>query len=156
MSAFTLPPHQLRLLCAAFCLLITIAGCALDPVNKSWFGGVAIKGYDPVAYFTDRKPAKGQKKFSMKWQGATWLFASEEHLKLFKAKPEAYAPRYGGYCAWAVSQGNTAGIDPNAWDIVDGKLYLNYNLKVQQKWQADQQNLIQQADKLWPDLVSGD
>jgi len=126
---------------------------AVSPVNKTFFGGVAIDGYDPVAYFTDGRPMEGKEQFEQEWNGATWRFASKEHRDLFAADPEKYAPQYGGYCAWAVSQGSTADIDPDAWKIHDGKLYLNYDAKVQAKWLADMENLIDKADQNWPKLL---
>jgi YHS domain-containing protein len=132
----------------------TLPAAATSPVNKSLFGGVAIEGYDPVAYFTDGKPVEGSKAHTFAWQGATWRFASAEHRALFAADPEKYAPQYGGYCAYAVGNGYTAGIDPEAWTIHDGKLYLNYDLEVQAKWLADRDALIAKADLNWPALLS--
>lgn len=136
-------------------VLIAAAGVALskEPVNRSALGGIAIKGADPVAYFTQGKPVKGSRKFQVEWKGATWRFASARHRDLFESDPEKYAPQYGGYCAWAVSQGYTAGIDPEAWKIVDGKLYLNYSLEVQSDWEKDIPGFIRLADKNFPELV---
>jgi len=94
---------------------------------------LSIKGYDPVAYFTAGKMAKGRKDFEQQWMGATFRFSSKENFELFKKAPEKYAPQYGGYCAYAVSHGYTAPVDPEAWDIVNGKLYLNYSKSVQKK-----------------------
>jgi len=114
--------------------------------------GIAIDGYDPVAYFTDNKPVRGSTAFSYKWMDATYLFSSADHRDHFAAEPQKYVPQYGGYCAYAVSQGHTASIDPEAWRIVDGKLYLNYSKGVQKKWAADTADYIQQADRNWPTL----
>lgn len=138
-------------------VLAAAAGVALakEPVNQSALGGIAIRGIDPVAYFTDGKPAKGNKKFEVEWNGAKWRFGSAEHRDLFKADPEKYAPQYGGYCAWAVSQGYTASIDPQAWRIVDGKLYLNYSLEVQATWETDILGFIRLADGNYPGIVAG-
>jgi hypothetical protein len=86
------------------------------------------------------------------WQGTTWIFASAENRDRFQADPERYAPQYGGYCAYAVSKGHTASIDPKAWTIVDGKLYLNYSKGVKKKWEQDVPGNIVKADKNWPDL----
>jgi len=138
---------------AACCLLGAFTAQALDPVNKTFFGGKAIKGYDPVAYFTDGKPVKGDKQFSHEWKGATWLFSSAAHRDAFAKEPEKYAPQYGGYCAWAVSQNSTADIDPDSWKIVDGKLYLNYNKEIQDKWAKDIPGNIKKADANWPGLA---
>ncbi len=125
---------------------------ALDPVNKTR-AGVAIKGYDAVAYFTQKAPVKGKAEFAHQWNGAEWRFASQEHLDKFKANPEQYAPQYGGYCAWAVAKNSTASIDPEAWRVVDGKLYLNYSKRIQKKWEKDIPGNIEKADGNWPKLL---
>lgn len=117
-------------------------------------GGVAIRGTDPVAYFLEDKPVQGRAEFAYEWQGATWRFSTAEHRDLFAAAPEQYAPQYGGFCAWAVSQGYTAPIDPNAWKIVDGKLYLNFNRSVQRRWEQDIPGHIAQADTNWPGVLN--
>ena len=117
--------------------------------------GVAIRGYDPVAYHTDGRPAVGQERFEAEWNGARWRFATAENREAFLAAPERYAPRYGGYCAWAVSRGELAPIDPNAWKIVDGKLYLNYSRKIQRKWEKDIAGNVERADRHWPELSAG-
>ena len=122
----------------------------VDPVYQH--GGLAIRGYDPVAYHQQSGPVKGSAQFSYQWRDATWLFASAENRDRFQAEPERYAPQYGGYCAYAVSTGRTASIDPEAWKIVDGKLYLNYSKGVQKKWEQDVPGNIVKADKNWPDL----
>ena len=134
---------------------VASAAWALEPVNKSFFGGVAVHGTDVVAYFTDGKVVAGSDAFETTWNGATWQFASAEHRDRFAAEPTRYAPQYGGYCAWAVSQGYTADGDPESWKIVDGKLYLNYNREVQQRWEADIPGLVGKADANWPDLLRG-
>lgn len=134
-------------------LAVATTALAVDPVNKTLFGGTAIKGYDPVAYFTDGKPVKGTKGFAHAWNGATWLFASAANRDAFAADPAKYAPQYGGYCAWAVSQGYTADVDPSAWRIVDGKLYLNYSPKIQKQWEEDAAGNIAKADQNWPGLA---
>jgi YHS domain-containing protein len=113
----------------------------------------AVGGYDPVAYFREGKPVQGKKEFSYTWKGVTWRFANAKNLDDFKAKPETYAPQYGGYCAWAVSQGYTAKGDPSAWSIVDGKLYLNYNADVHKTWQKDASGNIVKADANWPKVL---
>lgn len=101
---------------------------AKEFVNTGYFGDVAIKGYDPVAYFTQHDAVEGSRKFSYQWLGATWLFASAENRDLFKADPAKYAPQYGGYCADGVSFGTvTTNIDPKAWRIIEGKLYISYD-----------------------------
>ncbi|WP_425503838.1 YHS domain-containing (seleno)protein [Actomonas aquatica] len=126
-------------------------GLRADEVNTNW-RGLAIKGYDPVAYFTEGKPVEGDSDFEFEWRDATWRFASAAHRDRFAKDPEAYAPQYGGYCAWAVSQNKLAPIDPEAWRIVDGKLYLNYSPKVQRDWEQDIPGFIELADGYWPTL----
>ena len=124
----------------------------ISPVNVT-ADGVAIKEYDPVAYFTDRRPVKGIPEFKYEWKGAEWRFASSDHLEMFKKDPDKYAPRYGGYCAYAVSQGKTADIDPEAWTIFEGKLYLNLDKDVQRLWGKNMQEYIQKADGNWPRML---
>jgi len=123
------------------------------PIQTGFFSSVAVSGYDPVAYFSAGKPVVGKKEFTTRWMDAEWRFASAENRDLFVANPEKYAPQYGGYCAWAVSQGTTASSDPKAWKIVGGKLYLNYDQDVQKKWEADIPGHIQQADRNWPSVL---
>lgn len=97
-------------------------------INTGYFGGIAIKGYDPVAYFTKSRAMKGSEKFAHKWLGAPWHFANARHRDLFAAEPIKYAPQFGGYCADGVAYGqSTANIDPEAWRVISGKLYLNYD-----------------------------
>ncbi len=116
--------------------------------------GVAIRGADPVAYFTQGEYVPGTAEFTHEYSGATWQFASAENRDTFAADPDAYAPEYGGFCAWAVSQGQTASIDPTAWKIVDGKLYLNYSDGIQKRWEKDIPGNIAKADENWPDVLS--
>lgn len=112
--------------------------------------GAAIGGYDAVAYFTEGKPIKGDSTFKVTYEGASWFFASKENADKFKAAPEKYAPQYGGYCAFGCSRGYKAKTSPDAWTIVDGKLYLNYNTEVRETWNNDHQGYIQKADANWP------
>ena len=115
--------------------------------------GVAIRGYDPVAYFTLGRPTKGAPAYTHTWRGAAWHFATAEHRDLFKAAPEKYAPQYGGYCAYGVSYGAAPPIDPAAWRIVDGRLYLNYSKSVQAVWEKDIPGFIRKADANWPAVL---
>ena len=116
-------------------------------------GGLAIRGYDPVAYFVDGKPVRGNAEFAHAWNGAIWHFASAENRDRFKSEPAKYAPQYGGYCAYAVSKGYVAPIDPTAWRIVDGKLYLNYNADIQKVWSSDIPGYIGRANANWPKVL---
>ena len=112
----------------------------------------AISGYDAVAYFTAGKPVKGSKEFSVSYKGAVWYFSTKQNADAFKATPEKYAPQYGGYCAYGLANGHKAPTDPNAWTILNGKLYLNYDKDVQGKWNKDQKGYIITADKYWPSV----
>lgn len=114
----------------------------------------AIKGYDPVAYFTKSQPVKGMETFKLNHGGVDWFFSSKENMDLFKANPDKYMPQYGGYCAFGLAGGYKAPISPTAWSIVDGKLYLNYNEKVQKDWSADTKGMIKKADQNWPQVKS--
>lgn len=114
--------------------------------------GAAIGGYDAVAYFTEGKPVKGLDEFSVTWKNVKWLFAGKQNADLFLADPEKYAPRYGGYCAYGCSRGYKAKTSPDAWTIVNGKLYLNYDTDVKAIWNRDQQGYIQKADASWPKI----
>nr|WP_321441995.1 YHS domain-containing (seleno)protein [uncultured Hyphomonas sp.] len=121
-------------------------------VYTSRFSNTALQGYDPVAYFTDGQPVKGSKEFSTEYNGATFQFASAANRDAFLADPAAYAPQYGGYCAWAMADGKYAKGNAKYWKIVDGKLYLNYNAGIQKKWNADIPGFIEKADTQWQDL----
>jgi YHS domain-containing protein len=126
---------------------------AKPEVYTGFLSSLALDGFDAVAYFTDKRPEKGSSRFEVKHKGATWRFASQANLETFKADPEKYAPRYGGYCAWAVSQGYTAKGDPRYWRVVDGKLYLNYDTSVQARWEKDIPGFISKADGNWPGVI---
>jgi YHS domain-containing protein len=158
----TLATQAMRLLkftLSAVTLLGAGAAFAAAPINTleaGFFGGrgdVAIRGFDTVAYFTDAKPVPGQDAFATQWMGATWKFASQAHLDQFKASPEKYAPQYGGYCAYGVSQGYLVKVEPDQFKILDGKLYLNYDAAVQAKWLKDPVGFIRIADTKFADLL---
>ncbi|MDJ0945438.1 MAG: YHS domain-containing (seleno)protein [Kiloniellales bacterium] len=149
-----------RALLAALWLAVAVAlpaavtpALAKDPIYTGTFSSLAVSGYDPVAYFTQGKPVEGRRDLEYEWRGATWRFADAANLTAFKADPEAYAPQYGGYCAWAVAQGYTASTDPEAWRIVDGKLYLNYSRSVQKTWEEDIPGNIAKGDQNWPAVL---
>lgn len=124
--------------------------------NSSLFStrtDTAINGYDTVAYFTVGKPVKGLDSFVADWMGAKWKFASQAHLDLFKASPEKYAPQYGGYCAYGVTQGYLVKVEPDQFTVRDGKLYLNYDADVQAKWSKDPAGYIKDADGKFTGLL---
>lgn len=115
--------------------------------------GVAIAGHDAVAYFTERKPVRGSAGLTLVHQGATWRFASAQNRDAFKADPAKFAPQYGGYCAFAAAHNAIAKAEPDAWTIVDGKLYLNFSKAVQRQWEADPQTFIARANGHWPGVL---
>ena len=161
MSSLLLRSLQRRIVLTlgAAAMLASTAVFAAPPINTlkgGLFGGrtdTAILGYDTVAYFTDGKPVKGQDAFVAEWMGAKWKFASQAHLDLFKASPEKYAPQYGGYCAYGVSQDNLVSIEPDKFKVEGGKLYLNYDAGVQAAWLKDVSGYIKQADAKFPALL---
>jgi YHS domain-containing protein len=115
--------------------------------------GVALQGYDPVAFFTDSRPVKGRPELSATYQGGTYYFASAEHQRLFEAAPERYAPQFGGYCAYGVSQGHTAPVEIATWQIRDGRLLLNYSSAVRKLFDHDPAGYLAQAVHNWPRLI---
>ncbi len=124
-------------------------------VNTGYFGGVAIVGYDPVAYFTEARAVKGSPEFSHEFLGETWQFASAANRDAFAADPVAYAPQYGGYCAGEilyadVSSGITTNVEPRAWRIIDGKLYLFYDRGYAEYFEENAEELVAKADGNWP------
>jgi YHS domain-containing protein len=131
---------------AAFLFVVTGCGQKSEVYSNS---SRAINGYDPVAYFTEGKPVKGSDEFTYKWKGATWYFSSKQNLDSFENDPEKFAPQYGGYCAYGCSNDRKVPTDPNAWTIVDGKLYLNKSLEVKEMWMKEQEERINKADKNW-------
>ncbi|MCC5859331.1 MAG: hypothetical protein JJT90_14320 [Ectothiorhodospiraceae bacterium] len=134
---------------AAILLLPALAGAEGMIYTKD---GVALGGTDPVAYFEVGEPVQGSADHSHAWRGTLWHFANAEHRDRFAAEPEAYAPQYGGWCAWAAARGYAAKTVPDAWKIVDGKLYLNFNQTIQRRWERNIERYISAADEHWPDI----
>ena len=137
---------------------IPVAWLATGPVRAAspevfTRDGAAIGGYDPVAYFTDGKPIKGDAAHTLVWKGAEWRFVSAANKAKFEATPEAYAPQYGGYCAFAVSKGYTAKTEPDAFTVHEGKLYLNYDRSVRKLWERDVPGNISKGDGNWPAVL---
>lgn len=158
--ATSLSRHALLSLGAATALLFGVAAQAAEPpvntLKNSFIGGrsdTAINGYDTVAYFTAGKPVKGLDNLATEWQGAKWKFSSQANLDLFKGDPVKYAPQYGGYCAYGVTQGYLVKVDPDQFTVRDGKLYLNYDADVQMKWSKDQAGYIKSADEKFSGLL---
>jgi YHS domain-containing protein len=136
-----------------FVLLLTTTAFAegVKPVNAK--EGIAIRGYDVVAYFNDSKPVKGTEQFQHSWNGATWHFSNEANRDAFAKDPVKYAPQFGGYCAYAASRDYIYDADPNFWKIVDGKLYLNFNADAKKEWEKDVPLNIKKGNENWPGLL---
>ena len=115
--------------------------------------GAAIGGYDVVSYFAENAPLLGLPGISVMWKGAVWRFASQQNRDRFESNPRAFAPQFGGYCAYAVSRGYLTSTDPNAWQIVDSRLYLTHSLEVERMWREDMAENIHQAEVNWPDVL---
>ena len=143
-------------------LSLAAAGAALpaapahaqsDPIYTGVFSNTAVGGWDAVSYFSQSGPVQGSRAFTTEWRGAQWRFSSQDNLDRFRADPQAYAPQYGGYCAYAVSQGSTAKGDPEVWHLHEGRLYLNVNRRVQAIWLEDVEGYIALADANWPGVL---
>ena len=139
-------------LLASPALILARPGLAAQPEVFS-DGGLAIRGADPVAFFRQGAPAAGDPALSLMWRGTTWQFASAENRADFEMDPEAYAPQFGGYCAYAMSLGSIASSVPEAWTIHEGRLYLNYSLNVREIWSADIPGNIARAEGHWPAVL---
>lgn len=149
------------LLLAAAALAAPLAIASPAQADGGVFVGVegdqiAVGGYDTVSYFQgDGKPVKGNARYTVRYKGADWHFASQKNADAFKANPEAYAPQYGGHCAWAMSRGSLAPGDATLYKVVDGKLYLNFNRQVQQTWLGDITGFISKANTAWVGIPTG-
>lgn len=140
----------------AFLLAFVVPAAALAapaPTVSAAEDGLAVGGYDPTSYFTQGRPVAGSADHELRWNGAVWRFASAENRDRFAADPEAFAPRFGGYCAWAVSQNYLAPGDPRIWRIVDGRLYLNFNERARMLWEADRAGAIERGNAHWPRVL---
>ena len=138
-------------LAAALVLALSAASAAAGDFFEK--DGAAIRGYDPVAYFTQSQPVRGSPAHTAEFRGSTFRFASQANRDAFAANPAKYAPQYNGFCAFGVAGGYKASIDPAAFTIVDNKLYLNYNSAVQKQWRADVPGFVTRADRNWPAVV---
>ncbi len=134
-------------------MLFAGAAFAADEINVGP-DGVAIHGYDPVAYFDPGYPKRGSESLSAPHNGAVYRFSSQESLRTFIRDPEKYVPAYGGWCSYGVRVGKKFDVDPNAWKIVDGRLYLQLDLGTQKVWYEDWMKNIEIADRLWPKISS--
>jgi YHS domain-containing protein len=149
LRAATLTTFLIGFLAAALSLPL-LSAAAEPPIFER--NGVALGGTDPVAYFTRSEPVRGSAEHALEWQGVTWWFYSADTRARFEASPERYAPQYGGWCAWAAAQGYAAPTVPDAWKIVDDRLYLNASTSVQRRWERDIPGFIDAADANWPNI----
>jgi YHS domain-containing protein len=133
-------------------ILLVSSGGAFAQTQYFNTDGVAIHGYDPVSYFTENKPVEGSKQFAYSWMGTEWHFKNQANLDTFKSDPAKYAPQFGGYCAYGLSEDHKSPTESDAFTIVDGKLYLNYNTKVRTLWQKDIPGRIKKAEVNWVNL----
>ncbi len=134
------------------CLLFIIGSANAQKSEIFAPAGKAIKGYDPVAFFTQSKPVMGNDSLTYLYKGATWKFSSLENKNKFKASPEKYEPQFGGYCAYGMADGHKAPTQIETWAVINGKLYFNYNTKVKEMWNKNQPVLIEKANEQWPSL----
>ena len=134
-----------------FIVLLMLAAFFSKAQNSKYFNkdGIAINGYDPVAFFLENKAIKGNDLYTTSWEGVAWKFSSQENLNLFKSSPEKYAPQYGGYCAYGCSEKHKSPTDQNTFTIIDNKLYFNYSFKVKEFWLKDTVNRIKLANIYW-------
>lgn len=135
-----------------FISLAIVASAAFAEPNVD-ASGVGIQGYDPVAFFTDGKPVLGKEEFHATYHGVTYRFASAEHEAMFEKDSAKYEPQFGGYCAYGVAKGHTAPVKVEAFQIVDGRLLMQYNSKVKELFNKDQHGNLELADKKWPGLA---
>lgn len=150
--------QRILLACAAATAPLMFPAASMADGGTYVVGGekVAVGGYDPVSYFRGNgAPAKGNARFKVTWMGAEWRFVSQANADAFKAKPAAYAPQYGGHCAWAIAQGYLAPGDPTAYDIVGGKLYLNFDQGIRAKWKRDVPGFIAKGGPNWAKIPAG-
>jgi YHS domain-containing protein len=148
--------HALGALAAVALAGAALPALAIDRTGgtyNSLYAGLGAKGYDVVAYFTDGRPVKGKNEIEAVYGGVTWKFATAEHRDRFIADPAKYAPQFGGFCSWGVSQGKLFDVDPeHGWKVVDGKLYMNFNADIQKTWEQDPKAFISKANGNWPKL----
>jgi YHS domain-containing protein len=134
-------------------IILSLTACAAhaQKASAAFFheNGVALKGYDVVSYFQTDAPQKGDKAYQFEWGGVTWHFSNLQNLEQFKEDPARFTPQYGGWCAYGMSNNYKAPTDPVAWTIIDNKLYLNYNRKVQEEWSKKTEEFINRADRNW-------
>jgi hypothetical protein len=135
-------------------VLLLLTGFGERAMGNLLDSDIAIKGYDTVAYFKTGKALKGNESFTFKWHDMTWYFLTEGNRDLFATSPEKYAPQYDGYCAWAMTEARKTQVDPEVWEIVNGKLYLQCSKAAYEKWSRDIPGNIKKADMNWLKFIS--
>jgi len=153
------PSRRTTLLAGAAGLAVAALGtrtvqAARAPIYTGFLSDTAVGGFDAVAFFAHGRPVEGSRSHRHRWMDADWRFASADNMRRFAGDPERYAPRFGGYCSWAVAQGYLAAGNPRFWKIVDGRLYLNFDADVQRMWEADIPGFIARAERNWPGVLS--
>lgn len=143
---------MIRPLLVIILLTLSVTYSSAQTSNYFSLDGVAIRGYDPVAYFKENTPVEGSKQFSYSWEGTEWHFKNQENLNAFKSNPEKYAPQFGGYCAYGVSEDHKSPTEPAAFTIINDNLYLNYNQQVKKLWMKDTKARIEKAESNWVEL----
>ncbi|MFK7942176.1 MAG: YHS domain-containing (seleno)protein [Paracoccaceae bacterium] len=143
-------------LCFLAALWLSMPAMAAGPSQPEIYkdvNGLALKGYDAVAYHLERRPVKGTEDFAFEWKKAVWWFSSAENRDRFMADPERWAPQFGGYCAWGIAKDRVVSINPTIFRIFDDKLYLNLNMKVHKEWLDSHNGFIATANEKWPDIL---
>jgi len=144
----------MKIAVATVMILVSLSSVTLaKELNNLDGNGLALQGYDPVGFFTDSRPVKGNQQFQSQYHGATYYFASAEHKSAFDREPSKYEPQFGGFCAYGASRGKTVPIKIEAWQIVNGRLLMQYDLDVKGKFNTDPQGNLSKANKNWPGLV---
>lgn len=131
---------------------VGVPAYAMEPETFQ-INGLAIRGYDPVGYFTDGAPVMGLAEHSLMYKGAMWQFASAANMATFEGDPEKYGAKFGGYCAYAASKGYLAPTVPEAWTVYEDRLYLNFNLRARELWQQDIPGNIALGESNWPAIL---
>jgi len=145
--------RRLLVVAAVAAALVPAGFAAAEGTHVYAPGGVAIEGYDPVAYFTTGHAIAGTQDHMLKWRGAIWLFASAENLEAFEMNPASYAPQYGGFCAYGMGEGETATSDPQVFVVEDGRLYLYHNPATRAEMQSNFAAYVSRADQRWLDMA---
>lgn len=145
-------------LCRVICACVALGGSAESALaDEPWFyapGGIALSGYDVVAYFTEQRAVEGDADYALSWRGATWYFAGPDTLMAFEMNPEAYAPQFGGYCAYAVAEGRTGPSEPEAFFLREGRLYFMNDARMLDEVEGDLAGIVAEAEEHWPAVLS--